>query len=316
MNLQYFDVISYLLDRNIRYETEGSNIAQGWIGVLCPFCMTPDPSVHLGINLHSGGISCWRCTTTGTVLKYIMKVEHVGLDTALEITKQYMNIGSYIEEERVTLPPDATVDIRHITDGYQGKDDLNGQQEWSQAYFDYLYTRNFNPTSTIVNYDLWFTGITGRWKYRIIIPMKVKGKVVSFTGRDITDQQKERYKNLEVEKSIIPVKKTLYNVDNAVDTVIVVEGPTDVWRIGNGAVAIMGTKYCQSQVAKLMQFRNVFIYLDPEPQAQAIAEQLAADLSTVVNYVEVINIPDVEDPAKLDDNDVRVLRGQLFKKIY
>jgi DNA primase len=183
-------------------------------------------------------------------------------------------------------------------------------------YAEYLEGRGFNPHDIADKYNLWFGGITGHWKFRIIIPMMMDGKVVSFTGRAIGNKINPRYLNLNIQKSIVPVKKALYNIDNAGDSVIVVEGPTDVWRIGDGAVAIMGTKYCERQVKELMKFRNVFVMLDNEPQTVPIAEQLAADLSTCCNYVEIINIPEMTDPGELSNEDVRSLRSQLFKKIY
>jgi hypothetical protein len=59
---------------------------------------------------------------------------------------------------------------------------------------------------------------------------------------------KEEWKDIEKFVNYEISKETLYNLDNAKDgTAIVVEGPIDVWRIGDGAVATFGVIYTQKQ---------------------------------------------------------------------
>lgn len=80
-----------------------------------------------------------------------------------------------------------------------------------------------------------------------------------------------------------------FTIDKAAgDSCIVVEGVTDVWRLGPGAVATFGIKFRPAQVAMLARhFKTIHVLFDPEPAAQAQARKLATDISRLGCAVKI-----------------------------
>jgi hypothetical protein len=91
------------------------------------------------------------------------------------------------------------------------------------------------------------------------------------------------------------------------DSVVAVEGATGVWRIGPGAVGVLGIGWKMEQANRLRRFRKRFILFDPEPKAQARAIGLANVLSGYPGETEVISGFDV-DPGDLNDRQVKRIR--------
>ena len=89
-------------------------------------------------------------------------------------------------------------------------------------------------------------------------------RLITLVGRDITDQSDKRYKALAVSKSVSTVKGTLYNIDSVKDSVIIVEGVFDCWRIGDACVATFGTKVTHEQILMLRGFRRAFVLFDAD----------------------------------------------------
>lgn len=82
----------------------------------------------------------------------------------------------------------------------------------------------------------------------------------------------------------------------------------DVWRIGDGAVALHGIQCTTEQIRLLSKFRKVNILLDygVSVQAQRIADALA-----VFTDVEVLEL-DHGDPAEMSDDDIKYLRRKFL----
>jgi DNA primase len=134
---------------------------------------------------------------------------------------------------------------------------------------------------------------------------------VTFVGRDVTGEAEAPYENYPTSKSVIHAKNTLYNIDRVGHTAIVVEGITDVWKIGDGAVATMGTKWTKSQARQLMGLKAAFVMFDAEKEAQEQAHRLAATLTSGVRKVEVLELSE-GDPDDLPLSTVQALRREIF----
>ena len=111
------------------------------------------------------------------------------------------------------------------------------------------------------------------YRFRLFIPVYFNGQLVTFTTRSYNDKVTPKYLHCPKRTSSLFAKETLYNLDNAKDgTAIVVEGPIDAWRIGDGAVATFGVIYTQKQIKLLRErFKRVFIMYDADAQEQADA---------------------------------------------
>ncbi|KKL57058.1 hypothetical protein LCGC14_2239220, partial [marine sediment metagenome] len=132
------------------------------------------------------------------------------------------------------------------------------------------------------------------------------GETVSFVGADVTRQAKVPYKNASESESVIPIKSCLYNLDNANETVILVEGITDVWRIGDGSVATFGKKVTDEQVNLLIRKRIKRVYILSDSDAYYDWKILAERIAPVFNNVELL---------ELNSGDPENLRGNALKEI-
>ena len=182
------------------------------------------------------------------------------------------------------------------------------KKELFDLHRNYLASREFDPTYIFNKYGLYCTGMIGTWKFRLIIPVYYKNKLVTYTSRDVTEKAISKYIHLENDKSLIPIKQTLYNAEKAIDIAIVVEGAMDVWKLGNGAVGLYGKKASTEQIKQLINFKKVFIMLDSDAEEQA--EKLAYDIGgfTDTELIELIE----GDPGDLSMEEVNYLRKQIF----
>lgn len=303
--LGLFDVKTFLSHNHVNYVESGKNVREGWIGTKCPFC--DDHSQHLGIS-PSMGISCWRCGTTGTVLKLVMKILGVDFHTAGRIIRDYSIPGNTRLPQRSkftrSLPvPSHTIDLM---EKYRFSRDMR------DSHRQYIESRRYDPDFVLKKYDLHFAGPTGNFARRIIIPIHLNKKIVSFVGRGAGNPMNPKYKNCPDDKAIIPIKNTLYNIDSCkTSTILVVEGIMDAWRIGDGAVATLGTKFTDTQVGILKDFRRVFILYDNEPAAQKQAVELRNRLTIHTESV-VLQTDMAGDPDDFSEDDVRHLRKHVF----
>lgn len=309
--IERFDTKAWLQDQHIPFRTSGKNVSRpgSWIGVKCPFCFTPDPSEHLGINLLSNTISCWRCGTTGTIIRLVMELHDVDFRASKKILQKYIDV-SILDSKRLSITDDSAKRPHKV------KIPSEIKQELLPAYRQYLASRGFSPDYIFRKYKLMCGGVVGRWCHRLIIPVFQDRRMVSFLGRDITENKDvPKYRSLEDSASVLPIRQSIYNFDTLEEIGIIVEGPADVWRIGDGCVAVLGTKVSDAQINRLSQLRRAFIMFDSEEEAQQRAEYLGMQLSAVVPEVELIRL-DTGDPAEMSETDVKTLRKEVFGKVF
>jgi len=290
--IENFDVISYLEDKGIKYwKGPRKNISRNWIGINCPWC--DDPSNHLGINLENNLINCWRCGKKGSIMKLLLKLEK-SYNHAIRALMKYQN------DHKIKLEP--------IIENKEVK--LPGDNNFTKMHLGFLLRRNLDPDFVIDYYKLRACGPAGKYKFRIIIPVFVGGRLVTFTSRDITGKR-TKYMHCPSNESIMPIKSTLYNIDRARDTVVLVEGVFDVFRLGDGSIASFGTELTKSQISLLLrkEIRNVFIMFDSD--AINKAKEVATTISTLFDHVEVIKLKE-GDPANLSKEEAKFLMKEIF----
>jgi hypothetical protein len=99
------------------------------------------------------------------------------------------------------------------------------------------------------------------------------------------------------------------------DTALVLEGVTDVWRMGDGAVATMGDKWTSKQLHLLKNLKRCFILFDAEEEAQENADKLGHNLSITVPDVHVLGL-EYGDPADISPDDAKSIRKEIFGRVY
>jgi DNA primase len=172
--------------------------------------------------------------------------------------------------------------------------------EWSGKYLAYLYKRDFDALRLIKKYKLMPAHRFGHYSHRIIVPFFVSKKLVTFTGMDTTGKKEVKYKDCSKEDSVIPTDETLYNIDNARSgKVVIVEGVTDVWRIGDGAVALNTNKISDSQLLQLKErdIKKVLVLLDADVNWYDVAT--VAGLIVSANFKTDVATLERDDPDKM-----------------
>ena len=314
MEASDIDIVGYLRHKGIKYRERGKNVSQDWIAIKCLWC--DDHSNHLGIHLTKGTINCFRCPIKGTAFRLVMKIERCNYETAIEVLSKF---NRYRSTDSYPLPKSRSSHIERLGESDTDIDVLsrfNFADDMLPIHEAFLQDRYFDPIYLIDKYKIKFCGPVGDYRLRIIVPVYDRGKCISFTARDATGYNSTPYLNCPNDKSVMDIRDTVYNLDHATSPdVIIVEGVTDVWRIGDNSVATFGIKYTPMQVLTLTQYRRCFILFDAEPLAQEQADKLGKDLSTVVNEVVRLELPK-GDPAEMSEDDVKSLRKQVFGRIY
>lgn len=294
------DIILLLNNYSLPYVTKGKNIGKEWIGVDCPFC--GDAGNHGGFNIVKGYYNCWKCGgkhLTTAIAKLLNIPHHKAQDIINNPIYKLRTGANTASNTKVRVK--YTQSLKCVLPAFT--DDMKGMHK------KYLKKRNYNPAELMMTWNLKGTSITGDYKYRIIAPIYLNNRLVSYQGRDITDRSLLKYKACKKENEVIHHKHTLYGIDKVLgDTVIVVEGITDVWRLGVGAVATFGIEYTTEQVVMLhSRFQKIFILYDAYPaKAVTQSEKLANELQNMGSDVEILEL-EKGDPGDMGTEEVRKL---------
>ena len=151
-------------------------------------------------------------------------------------------------------------------------------------------------------------GITARLRWRLFIPIQVRGVTVTWTTRAIGETG-TRYMSARPDEEVTPIKSILYGVDLVPgDSVVVHEGPTDCWATGPGAVGVFGLNVSPTQVAEIGSYGRRTICFDDGKDAQKRAERLAERVSVLPGETNVIRLESGSDPAEADPEEIAELR--------
>lgn len=296
------DIIKLYKNYNIPYLTEGhKHCHPGWVHTPCPFC-TGNPGYHLGFNIEQEFYSCWRCGGH-SIINTIKELLGINYYAAKEISEQYGNkiIKRKVIKKLNIKPFILPANIIELTDRHK----------------KYLIGRNFDPEQLENDWHIQGTGLYSmldnlNYKHRIFIPVFWQGELVTFQTRDITEKSEYKYLMCPAEREQIPIKSILYGKQEQwTDLAIVVEGVTDVWRLGFTAVATFGIKYKPEQVRELSKnFKRIIVLFDEEKQAQEQADRLVSDLLFRGKDTFLYNIKG-NDPGGLSDKEARQLVQEL-----
>ncbi len=304
------DIERLYSDFNIEIPPAGSkHVRPGWVQTTCPFC-TGNFGYHLGYNTERGYFNCWRCGFHPTY-----KVLSVKLSMRPENIKELIS-GYVIRTKRGKSAPKRDEVVRK-----QGFLSFPmGTGKMGDIHRNYLLSRNFDPEELERVWGLLGTGPVGDYKLRVVAPITYQHNLVSYQARDITNLSGAKYKACAMENELIHHKHLLYGYDEAImgSVPIIVEGITDVWRLGPGAVATFGIEYMPNQLLRIWELfkdaHRIFIIFDDDPQAQKQAKKMQASLELVGLPTEIETVDG--DPGSLSESDVSYLLLRLNKKIF
>ena len=310
-----FESIQELLDEyDIEYKTSGKNISQGWIGLQCPFC--DDHSNHLGIKLKTYLFKCWRCgpKSASETLSAITG-EDIGI-----CKRMMLHLYGHTKSIPFYFPEKGTEKQRRVSEIIRGgavaKLPPEATSRFPELHKNYLRSRNFPPLRTIRKYKLKAVHSVGKYMFRIIIPVIMFGRIVNYTARDVTGTQEPKYMNADSLDVALPRKQCIFNYDTISpgSDAIIVEGPMDAMRLGDGACCFFGVSYTPEQLLlmKKKKIRKLFIIFDSDQTGQRTARDLAVTLSPMVQYTEKILLTKIKDPGELTPEQARLLKEQLM----
>ncbi len=300
------DIQRLLTDHNIPFTTEGPHSTQGWVNVHCPFC-TGSRNFHLGIHEDGRGAHCWRCGPHSALSALSAVLEMPASEVRKLLEKYQIGITRKRREEaKVAIFPMKFP---------------KPNSALTPLYKQYLEGRGFDPDELEKEWGVFQTGPVSfldkiSYSHRILIPIKWDGEIVSFQARDITGKSDRKYLACPKRREKIHHKDILYGKQESwlkSRGIIVVEGVTDVWRLGRFSAATFGIEFKMEQVLRLAGLHETFhIVFDDEPQAQKQAKKLATKLKTLGKTANVHKIQG--DPGSMKPDDARHLVRSLLRR--
>lgn len=285
-----------LRQNGVKHETEGRYCRPGWVQFQCPFCYGgKDPNkLYCGYNIHYGYVNCWRCGSHSAqkTLASLLSISYKqagGLLLALDV------------ERRLAEPQEERGGILVLP---------KGRGKLVSAHRRYLRERGFSWREVEKLWGVQGLTLHKRLPWRLFIPIHYHGRVVSWTTRRLSNKE-PRYVSASIEEEAIHHKTLLYGEDYVRgNSIIVHEGPTDVWKTGPGACGLLGTGFTRAQINKLSRYAKRIICLDNSIEAQMRARKLCNLLEPFPG--ETINvILDAPDPGSAPAKEIKRLRRLL-----
>jgi len=202
--------------------------------------------------------------------------------------------------------------------------------EVPQRVHDYLIGRGFDPQQLYTQYRLHYAPQGALWNIienkalyedRIVIPIFHGGILTGWQARDITGASPIKYLTAPGWRKT----EALYNMDVAkwFRDIVIVEGPTDVWRAGENSIALMGKTLSAGSIqAEILQTLwgdrgRVLICLDSyedDPSTLEAAAKLMETIHEIKAFPEgiaMLQLPS-DDPGSWDEEELRSLLNQCF----
>lgn len=263
-----------------------------YLDIHCPLCGPNDHSFHLGLSLKTTYYTCWKDSShRGRKPEWLIKeLLSCSLAEAENIAASYFqltfNQTAPTKEENLAFDPPAEFH------------EFGSDPMLEQRFLEYIRSRGFDPSYVIPRFKLHWC-ISGRYAYRIIVPVTVNGRWYSFTGRTISDTEPKRYITASKDNGHNSPTDFLFDEDNLTDgkLLLITEGPFDAMSItsamipGVQATALFGQILNPLQKTKLIelttQYEQIALALDKDAERTSIKifNQLNWYLPNLINIV-------------------------------
>lgn len=266
------------------------------IQIDCPHCSPDSKRYRLGISPSSFWCNCWTCGKHP--LLQTLSLSAIGIESSrIALFLSRLQKASNVPESDPNASPSTLCipkDIRELKDCYQ--------------HCKYLWSRGFDPEKVSKTWGVKVVGVDRRVGWSLFLPVLDRKKTqVSWTTRKIAEGDGPKYVNAKPSEERKPIKHQLYGEAYVKHGIVVVEGPTDAWRIGRGAVATFGTSVTMQQERKIAQYPIRVVCFDTEPEAQKTAKELVYRLSAFPGKTIRVEL-DANDPGEASDREVRLIR--------
>ncbi len=317
---------------------------------LCPFHEDKSPS--FSVSPSKQFYYCFSCGAGGNAFKFLMELGKRSFsDVVLDLAKRYQVPVQTLEpeqrqalERQITLReqlyeicaiaarffehalhrPDGAHALAYLKDNRGLSDDTIQQFQlgyapggWKTLY-GYLVEQKQYPPALVEQAGLIVPrsggdGYYDRFRNRLMIPIHdIRGRVIAFGGRALTDEDKPKYLN-SPDTELFDKGQTLYGLDKArtaiakADRAVVVEGYFDVIALhaagSSTAVATLGTALNANQVRQLLRYtesKQIILNFDADAAGVKAAQRAIGEVSAMAYrgdiQLRVLNIPDGKDP--------------------
>lgn len=312
------NIIEILNKHSIEFKDRGSGVGSGNVNIKCPFCSN-DPSFHMGIKIDGTGYGCWRnFLHRGKRLSYLfaklLQITEEEASNLLGIKIKFVEEEDYIKALKF-IKKDKNKETKVITKlefPKEFKEIKNSGR--TKRFWDYLEGRSFYDVEKLIRKYNFKCCLLDEYEYRIIIPIYFKNKLVTWTGRTIKEDEKIRYKNLSLEKSIIKITDMLFNwdvINKGGEILFICEGPFDALNLQqyftgfNKSTCLFTKNVSSAQLSLFYELKNKYkkfiILLDKGENTASL--QVAHALSFLKN-VEIYFLQEAKDPGNLTKEQI------------
>lgn len=252
------------------------------VALACPLC--GDHRERLFINLTSCLWTCHNCSESGNLIGFLERVMEKDPFEAYHIASKILP-----KAERIKTRPLESV-IQATLPGLLMDDPHEILQ---RGFWRYLNERGIT-NDTILDHEMRFE-IIGKYRGRVIIPIKQEGVVASFAARAIVWWAKPK----ELYPQGSQISHMLFGIDNITGTeVVLCEGIFDALSVAHG-VATFGAHLAPEQRALLHRkgIKRVILMWDADPTGRKEAAKAVRELKSDGFEAVVARLPEGEDPA-------------------
>jgi len=257
----------------------------------CPLCQ--DVKKRFYLNATSGAWICHRCEERGSGYDFCRKVLELDHFQSMRALKQAS------KEEKPAFVVRA-LDASPRADGIEMPEGIHllkrtDVTSHEYPFWNYLYRRGLDEL-TIRRHKIGYA-IIGRYAYRVVVPVFTKRLLRTFVARSIVGGVEPKVLRPEQNGQQIPA---LFGIDDLKSsTVFLVEGVFDAMRIGDHAVATLGTNLSPEQRDLLRQagVHDVVLLWDGDDAGRIGSARVADQLSAAMFNVKVALLPPGQDPA-------------------
>jgi len=252
-----------------------------------------DTKFHLGLNYKKQVYHCFKTGIAGklgAIIKSILKVNNIHIeDLQLDDLEQLSDVKEESKpevnkEEKIKLPDNC----------YQ-VELVNGSTT-NNIFREYLISRGITHQQIAIN--KFYYCVSGYYAMRIIIPYYIKGQLVYWTARDITNTKPLKY--LYPQNTV--KTKFIYNYDNCSrGRVFVCEGQFNALVVNGVALGGKDLSLDQCKLIRELLPNKVTVALDQDISGRQATLKVCNLLSDYFENVEYLELP---ESTRLDFSDI------------
>jgi len=296
-----FDKAGILRKRGVQYDTVGEELFFN-----CPFC--DDTRRRMYLNSRTGKAYCHNCGyATNNFIRWMSEFTGYEYSAVYDTVINGRGVGRPIEM------PDVGITNIELPDGFKLLTQPATPEQ--KAFWNYLRGRDI-PASTVIEYGIGYVR-TGFYSMRVVIPYTYLGELVGWGARSIFNRENKEFRKILHPKGSNN-SQFLINIDKVIgnDRILLVEGPFDMLKLPDIAVASSGKHLSNTQLAMLLQCQAREITLGYDTDAWAIERgrksSAVADIYSALSKHTNLTYIEFEEGKDPGNTPEPVLRDKLL----